>query len=30
MKVMKFQFIKEIEGLGGCDTKDTGKIMAIT
>ena len=24
------QFKKEVEGLGGYDTKDTGKIMAIT
>lgn len=28
--VKSSQFKKEIEGLGGYDTKDTGKIMAIT
>ena len=30
MKVMKFQFIKEIEGLGGCDTKDVKEVLAWT
>ena len=28
--VKSSQFKKEIDGLGGYDTKDTGKIMAIT